>query len=174
MDLIIDPDLKYCPACEDEYRAEIEQCAVCGMKLLTGAEMLRMQETGSRRPEQLESISADDELVDLRRGSMVDIRNLQTRLENEGIPTVVAGEKSCGKGCCGGSELFLKIRVADLQDALQFLEKEHIRSTGLEDHDLTHADAVFNTAAQETICPACGCKFQPTTPNCPDCGLCFA
>ncbi len=173
MDLMIDPDLKYCPSCEDEYRAEIENCAACGMKLLTGVEMLRIRREGDRRPDRPQQISTDDKLVDIRRGSMVDIRNLQTLLENEGIPTVVSSDKSCGKGCCG-SELFLKIRVADLQDALRFLEEEHIRSTGLEDHDLSHMDAVFNTAAEETVCPACGCRFEPTSTNCPDCGLCFA
>ncbi len=173
MNFIIDPELKYCPGCEDEYRAEIERCAVCGMELLSGQQILEMQKAGKEKNLPQE-ISADDELVDIRKGSMVEIRNIQTLLENEGIASVTTGgDKSCGKGCCGG-ELFLKIRVADIQDALKFLEKEHIRSTGLEDHDISHMDAVFNTAALETTCPACGCKFEPTTPTCPDCGLCFA
>lgn len=174
MNFIIDPDLKYCPDCEDEYRAEIEVCAVCGRTLLSGRRVLRMQEERKvNREDRAEEITADDKLVDIHRGSVVEIKNIQAMLKKEGITSVTAADQSCGKGCCG-SELFLKIRVDDLREALAFLEKEHIRSTGLEDHDLSTMDAVFNTAAFETTCPACGCKFAPTTPNCPDCGLCFA
>ena len=39
----IDPDLQYCPSCNDEYRAEIHVCAACGIDLLSGEQMLALQ-----------------------------------------------------------------------------------------------------------------------------------
>jgi len=68
----------------------------------------------------------------------------------------------------------LEVRLADARNAQQILEEEYLRSTGISSHDLSTADAVFDEAAQSTICPACGAAFSPgDDATCPDCGLNF-
>ena len=40
-----DPELKYCPVCDDEYRADIKMCAVCAVELISGLEKIAAEET---------------------------------------------------------------------------------------------------------------------------------
>jgi len=175
MDLIIEDDLKYCPRCQEEYRAEAETCADCGGTLLTGRafkEELAAREA-ARAGRSME-ITPDDELVDVRRGPVIQIKSYQSLLAEHRIPALAVGESGgCAKGCCG-TDLLLRVRRDDLEDVLAILAEEHVRTTGLLDHDLSTAGAVFNTQAEQVTCPACGCTFPPTTSTCPDCGLCFA
>ncbi len=175
MDFIIDDDLKYCPGCNDEYRPEIKNCASCGIPLLTGTAMRAMlAEKNRARSGRNMEIKSDDELVAVRRGPVLAMKELQKVLADHFLPALVVNDKeSCGQGCCG-TELLLQVRMDDIQEVMKVLEEEHVRSTGLEDHDTRHADAVFNTHAEQATCPACGCTFPTTQPTCPDCGLCFA
>ncbi len=175
MELRIEDELKYCPGCRDEYRAEIETCAACNLQLLTGTAMRALlEEKQQGRAGRSTEISPDDELVDIRKGPVMQMKELQQVLAAQSLPSLTVKEASgCGKGCCG-TDLVLRVRMADIQDVMAILEEEHIRSTGLSDHDTSHAGAVFNTHAEQATCPACGCTFPTTTPTCPDCGLCFA
>ncbi|RUM35790.1 MAG: hypothetical protein DSY58_06330 [Desulfobulbus sp.] len=175
MDYEYDPDLKYCPQCNDEYRAEITTCAGCNVELFTGEQM---RETASQKNRKKAArsmkLSPDDEMVNIRKGPVMEMKELQLMLEREGIPSLAVKDNSgCGQGCCG-TDLLVKVRMADVQEVFELLEQEHVRSTALADHDTTHAGAVFNTAAENATCPACGCVFSTTQPTCPDCGLCFA
>jgi len=174
MNLEIDPDLKYCPQCRDEYRAEIERCATCGVELLSGRRMLEMEERQkARMASRSMTISPDDELVDIRKGTVIDIKQLQSLLEKEGIPALAVGDPaSCGGGCCG-TGLILRVRMEDARDAAEVLSREYFQSTRLADHDISYANEVLNTAALEATCPACGCRFSTRESVCPDCGLCF-
>jgi len=175
MDLRIEDELKYCPGCRDEYRTEIEVCAACNLQLLTGTAMRALVEEKQQvRAGRSMEIGPDDELVDIRKGPVMQMKELQKVLADQSLPSLTVTEGSgCGKGCCG-TDLVLRVRMADVQDVMAVLEEEHIRSTGLSDHDTSHAGAVFNTHAEQATCPACGCTFPTTTPTCPDCGLCFA
>ena len=120
------------------------------------------------------TINPDDELIDIRKGPVIDIKQLQDQLEREGIPSIAVGDsQSCGKGCCG-TDVILKVRMEDARDVAELLSREHIRSTGLSDYDTSYANEVLNTAADEATCPACGCRFSTREAACPDCGLCFA
>ncbi|MFP7756123.1 hypothetical protein ACLG6S_16000 [Thermodesulfobacteriota bacterium B35] len=176
MELFIDPELKYCPQCHDEYRADIVTCAECGVELLTGVEMQALQEERHRRkagrPRQ---IGPDEELVAVRRGPVLQIKELQVILGEHDIPSLAVkeGGAGCGKGCCG-TDLILRVRADDASEVMRILAEEHVRGTALTEHDTSHLNAVFNTAAQEATCPACGCRFPTTTTTCPECGLCFA
>ncbi|WP_457574571.1 zinc ribbon-containing (seleno)protein DG [Desulfolithobacter sp.] len=175
MKLIIDPELKYCPQCHDEYRAEITTCASCNVELLTGEQMQAMQEQKNRkRSSRTMEIGPDDEIVPVRKASVIEIKQLQVRLEREGIPSLALQESagSCGKGCCG-TDLVLHVRSEDMQEVREFLARDYMESTGLSEHDTSHVDAVFNVGAEKATCPACGCNFPTTTTTCPDCGLCF-
>ncbi|MDA8164207.1 MAG: hypothetical protein M0017_04145 [Desulfobacteraceae bacterium] len=170
---MIDPELKYCPRCRDEYRAEIARCAACGIDLLTGAELLarergRQEKLAARKGE----ITIFDKVVTIEKGPLPDMDHLAKLMAAERIATRLAGdEKSCGKSCCS-STFSLQVREEDAADAMRILAAEHRRTTACEHHP-DYADAVFDPAAGKTTCPACGFSFPTTTTTCPDCGLCF-
>ena len=171
---MIDPDLKYCPECNDEYRAEIEKCAVCCVDLITGLQKIAMEEERQKILEgRSTDLSPDDDLVAIRRGSLADMRHLSDLLNGENIGTLLAGDdNTCGQGCCP-SVYNLLVKREDGMDALHIVEEEHKRATGLAQHEGVNGDAVFNPHANEAQCPACGHLFPTTQTKCPDCGLSF-
>jgi ribosomal protein L37E len=169
---MIDPDLKYCLECNDEYRAEIEKCAACGIGLITGLQKIAMEEERQKLLEgRCADLSPDDDLVAIRRGPLTDMRHLSDLLNGENIGTLLAGdENSCSKNCCP-SVYNLLVKREDGMDALHIVEEEHKRVTGLEQHECFNGDAVFNPHANEAQCPACGHSFPTTHTTCTDCGL---
>lgn len=170
----IDPGLKYCPRCGDEYRAEIARCAGCSVELITGVQRLAMEQARNRgRTGRSMEIAAGETLVTLRSGQLKDIKVLQRQLADERIPSLIGGEGgACCRSGCRGSELQLQVREADVQDALAVLAHDFRKSTALEDHDLTHLQAAFDPRTAADRCPACGTRFAPTVATCPECGLC--
>lgn len=170
----IEPDLKYCPRCQDEYRADIEMCASCEVVLMTGRELLEMEQ---RKKEMLAGrsmeIQAGENLVDIRKGSVLEMKQVQTMLARQGFPSLIAGDsQACGKGCCG-TDVRLQVRREDIQEIAAIFQREYIEATALHEHDISFADAVYNPAAGESTCPACGHTFSSRSNTCPDCGLCF-
>ncbi|MFT5726467.1 MAG: hypothetical protein ACI8PB_000588 [Desulforhopalus sp.] len=171
----IDPEMNYCPDCEDEFRGDIVKCPTCDVVLMTGDEKIqrKIAETASSSLRSMD-ISSDDELVSIRKAPLKDVKALQRILATERIPSILAGDEgSCGKGCCG-PEMILQIRREDMDVAEGVLARDFVKSTALNIEDLKHADVIFDELAAETVCPACGCKFSPTVGACPECGLCFA
>jgi uncharacterized protein (UPF0212 family) len=170
----IDPGLKYCPQCGDEYRAEILRCAGCAVDLITGAQRLAMEQARSLgRASRSMEIAAGETLVILRSGQLKDLKLLRKQLADEGIPSIIGGEGGacCSSGCRGGPELQLQVREADARDALAVLASVFRESTALHDHDLTHLQAAFNPGTAADRCPACGTRFAVETAICPECGL---
>lgn len=170
----IEAELQYCPDCMEEYRSDILTCADCHIPLVSGEKLLARQ--GSKQNQTGDSmvISPDDDLVTVRKGSLVQMKDFQTMLKRKGIPSLAVSEDSnCGQGSCA-TNLFVQIRRDDFQEVAAILERDHIRSTGLEDHDLSTAGAVIDTEAEQATCPACGYRFSTAESTCPDCGLCFA
>ena len=98
MNRIIDPELKYCPKCNDEYRAEITTCAACEVELLTGVQMQELeQQKQQNRTARNMKLSPDDEMVNIRKGPVMQMKELQILLEREGIPSLAVKEGgSCG------------------------------------------------------------------------------
>lgn len=170
---MIDPQHKYCPKCQDEYRAEMVTCAACEVTLLTGAELLARQRAGlEKQTARKGKLRDDDELVSARRGPLAEMRAYEQVLQRQGIGTMLAGEdKSCGKGCCP-SNFDLLVRREEADEAVQLIAAEIRRTAPLDGPGGTHHDAVFHDEAVETTCPACGHRFPPAA-ECPDCGLCF-
>jgi hypothetical protein len=171
---MVEPDLKYCPQCNDEYRAEIEKCAACGIVLITGRQKIEMEEALRKKLEnRTTELSPEDDLVALRRGPLPEMRHLATLLNGENIGTLLVGdEKSCSQSCCP-TTYDLLVKREDGMEALHIIEEEHKRTTALEGHDNSNADAVFNPESGEACCPACGHSFPTTETACPDCGLSF-
>lgn len=172
----IEPDLKYCPKCHDEYRAEIELCATCSVELLTGSKLLEHAEKKKAKlADRAAAIQPDEDLVDVRKGSVLDIKQAQARLSRQGIPSLIVGDgqQACGKGCCGGSDVLLRVRKNDVEDVFALFQREYIEGTALHEHDISLASSVYNPAAGQATCPACGHTFTNEGGACPDCGLCF-
>lgn len=171
---MIDPELKYCPDCKDEYRADFTVCAACDKDLIRGEDLVA---TNARKsPESLGAfeITEEDALIVLQKGNLLDMKNIQRTLAKASIPAILAkDDDNCGKGCCG-TEMFLHIRLEDRERAAAVLNSEFEKTTGLHRYDLSTADAVFDQGAVMTICPACGYSFMPTSSACPDCGLQFS
>lgn len=171
---MVEPDLKYCPQCNDEYRAEIEKCAACGIELITGRQKMEMEEVLRKKLEsRTAELSPDDDLVTLRRGPLSEMRRLAMLLNDEKIGTLLAGdEKTCSQSCCP-TVYDLLVKREDGMEAFNIIEEEHKRTTGLTYHEHPDADIVFNPEAGEACCPACGHRFPTTGTTCPDCGLNF-
>lgn len=168
----IDPELQYCPRCHDEYRADIRTCAACGVALIRGAEVLAQADSRQQALRSLE-IHADEPVLSIRKGPVLQIKELQAYLLRHGLPSLAVkeGSGSCG---CRGAELVLQVRESDLQEVMDALEQEYRRSTGLADHDTRFVGAIYDVQAAEAVCPACGHRFSTEATACPDCGLCFA
>ena len=171
----IDPELKYCPSCGDEYRADFARCTPCEVELISGAQKIALLgQTIDQRSTRSMDITAEDKLMILRKGQINDIKYFQKILADQRIPSLIGGEAdACRKGCRGGPELSLQIREADVQDAMMVLAHDFKNSTALDSHDLSTLHAAFDPRAKTTACPACGLQFTPTTTTCPECGLCF-
>lgn len=169
-----DPDLQYCPQCNEEYRTDFEICANCNVKLISGREKIVAEEEAKAKLESRSmEIGPDDEIANIKKGPLAEMKQLQALLVANTIPSLVVAENSnCGKGCCGG-DFFLQIKVSNGEEATEVLAQEFKRSTALDSHDLSTAHAVFDTGAATSTCPACGFNFSTTELTCPDCGLCF-
>ena len=166
--------LKYCPSCGGEFRPEIFTCGACEVTLLSGAEMQsRDSEREAKKMSRTGNLTGGEEMVQLQRAPLADLRHLEALLAEERIAVRISAEEGgCKKGC-GPPMFVMEVSKTDAQDAARIVEQEYRRLTGLDDHAPVAADAVFNPEAEETTCPACGFKFPPTTTECPDCGLNF-
>ena len=171
----IAPDLNYCPQCDEEYREDFKTCATCKVSLLSGTERLAVEEKEKLKiASRSMDISPDDELANIRKGALGEMKQLQAVLGAASIPSLLAGdESSCGTGGCRGKEMYLQIKVSDGNDAVEVLAEEFEKTTALSSHDLSKAHAVFDTGVAKSNCPACGCRFSTSSTACPDCGLCF-
>ena len=177
---MVEPDLKYCPECDDEYRAEIEKCAACGIDLITGVQKIERDEARRQKLEnRTGEISPDDDLVTMRRGPLKEMQYLAELLSVEKIGTALIGDMTtCGKDRFGNviptpTTYDLKVKMEDGREALDIIEEEHKKATGLAHHENTNGDLIFNPHASEAQCPACGHSFPTTQTTCPDCGLSF-
>lgn len=164
-----DEDCMYCPQCDDEYRAEIRTCAECKIALVPGARMAAMLEGPVYR-----AIEPHEELVTVRRGPLLMIRQLEDYLRKAGLASLVTpGEDGRCAGGCRGPEVELKVRASEVEQVLAALAEEHRKSTGLDLHDESLNGALFDVEVGRAACPACGCLFSTDTILCPDCGLRF-
>lgn len=174
----IDPQMRYCPRCQDEYMPDRAACGVCGTALLTGAEMLvQRQSSDQQKVTRKGALTPDDDIITIFKASLLDMKRLEPQLLKENIGVLIWGDKpSCGKGCCGGGDLELRVRREDAQAALAIIDADFTRQTASHGIHSAVADYGVDLAGDANSCPACGCTFSGSggqALTCPDCGLCF-
>jgi len=179
----IDPQMRYCVRCNDEYIPEMSNCGVCGAVLLNGVDLLAQRRAGrSQHAARKGALTAGDDIVTVFKASLADVRRLEQQMKRENIGTLIVGDKpasSCGKGCCGGGEIELRVRREDAMAAMAVIEADFVRQTASHGSHSAVADYGFNPEGESNSCPACGCSFSMSgargaqSLTCPDCGLCF-
>lgn len=169
-----EPEYNYCPQCKGEYIADVEICRVCNVKLISGHLMLeREAEKKLRRSNRAAELSHEEDLLPIQKGSLGELRRLQSLLDEENIASLIVGDNdSCGKGCCPSLH-YLLIRKDDYREASGLMEKDYRETTVWEDYANNCSDEVFDPDKDEAVCPACGHIFPTSSASCPDCGLCF-
>ena len=96
---MIDPELKYCPKCKDEYRAEIELCADCRVTLLSGADMLSATKSAeAKKNARKGEIVWSDDVVSIHKGALNELKAIEKELKAENIGVILSKE---GGGCSG-------------------------------------------------------------------------
>ena len=99
---MIDPDLKYCPKCKDEYRADIELCADCGIILLSGSEMLSaVGKVEAIKNNRKGTIEPGEDIVPIHKGPLGELRPIEKELLDENIGVIISKDAE-GCGCSGG------------------------------------------------------------------------
>ena len=164
-----------CPSCGDEYRSEFKHCDGCDVELVSD------QEYGSRNTEivaentQTMTITKDDSLVLLRRGSLQDMKTAQRLLKKTFIASLLREPEGSSKsGCCNAKQFDLIIKEEDAATAFAILADDFRQTTDLANHDYGEgAEAVYDPSLLEATCPACGSTFRSENGVCPECGLCL-
>jgi hypothetical protein len=96
----IDLEMRYCPSCGDEYRADIVTCAGCSVALISGTDKLaRAKEQTRAFFNRSMEIGPDEPRVPIKGGKLRDLKPYQLLLARERIPALITGEGGdCRKG----------------------------------------------------------------------------
>lgn len=171
----VNSEMKYCPGCGDEYRAEFVECVACGVALIDGEvkkeALSKIDRAIASRPSE---ISTSDDIVTLQKGPMKDMKELKKCLGQHYITALLVSDGVPQAGCCGGPQLFIKVRREDAEMAVHVLSNELSAVTHIAEHDLTGIGEVFDEHKGDNICPACQHIFSSKDGICPDCGLLLA
>jgi len=94
-----EPELRYCPACDAEYRPEISHCATCGVPLVTGAERIAAWQKGEdERARSGREIAASDLVTPALTGKLPDMKASGLVLAAAGVAYRIAATGGCGGG----------------------------------------------------------------------------
>lgn len=96
----IDPEMRYCPECGDEYREDIASCATCRVALISGVEKLaRAREKNREFTARPMTIGPDEPRVAIRSGKLMELKGAQLLLMQSRIASRITGDGGdCRKG----------------------------------------------------------------------------
>lgn len=161
---------KICPQCDEEYLAQVERCASCGVALVFDTELCSYEETATSPTEN--PFASQEELVCIRVAGTTWIKKLAERFEEHALPyrieminsSLQGRSKLAARGeLPGGVGIF--VRPVDEALARQ-IDQEYLSHEipGMED---------FSEASGEERCPACDAVIGAADENCSTCGLTF-
>ncbi len=78
--------MKYCPECESEYRAEVQECADCEVPLISEDEFRQRK---AREDQERESLSREEFVPVKVAENAFEADRVREALEQEGIPVLV-------------------------------------------------------------------------------------
>lgn len=111
-------------------------------------------------------------LVRLGNIALDEAKILQIALSQQGVELVLDhNQQTCKRGCSVTVEMLVEEEhIPVVKEALkrQFTQL----SQGLE-VNWELLEQVYDPAAAEAVCPACGSRFSTGLRECPECGLCF-
>lgn len=160
--------VRYCAACDDEFRPDIIVCSDCGGALILQPEGLGAR--GARVPNQAEGSPASDDwrtaLDDLPISSLVPVRTFDSLSDLEPAVAAFAAIGLPSRILVQSGRYILLIRPEGLAEAQAALHG------ALVDAD-DGADPAFDVkAGRYSNCPACDAGFtEEFTGACQECGL---
>lgn len=152
---MMEPYVRYCPDCGEEYQPHMTQCIDCGTALVDRLDRDVPKPQVPPEPEPEASIPPGDYRPVTGGLTAQAVEPVVKLLAAAGIPVKVESR---------GYDLFLSARLQDRPAVIAILEREGVIS---EQPD-AGAPAI---GADGGPCPACGVHMAPGTVECPECGL---
>lgn len=158
--------VRYCPACDDEFRPEITVCSDCGGDLTLQAEGLGAKGVATLAPGADRVDDWRTALDALPVSSLIPARTFDSLNDLEPAVAALADIRLPSRVLVQNGRYILLIRPENLADAQATL---HAASVDADDATDTSFDA---TSGQYSNCPACGVEFKENFDGtCPECGL---
>jgi len=161
---------KYCPSCHDEFRADVEFCAECGVALVF-LDDLQVEE---------EPVPAFPSLADLallRVGDGNWIRELALKLRALGISfRIESTDELAQRGELDPSAFTVRDPYAifvrsDELAAAQAVDRQHYREEVESVLEVENDEDEVEMRTDDDACPACGGLLPTHCEECPECGL---
>ncbi len=102
-----------------------------------------------------------------------EAKSHQLRLKSQGVEL---NFKTNGATCTTGCKVTVEVWGLASDEALlnRYFQNDYLKHLKGHVPNFEHLSQVFDTNASEVICQACGMKFKPSEPECPDCGLVYS
>ncbi len=101
-----------------------------------------------------------------------EAKSVKEKLKKEKIEVELRNnDKTCKTGCKPSVELWGQEK--DMEQLVNFFRQEQGKIYDGLNINPEHLSQIYDPAAKEVVCQACGAKFSPELTECPDCGLCY-
>lgn len=101
-----------------------------------------------------------------------EAKNHQYRMKQKGVELMLkTNAQTCTTGCKVTVEVWGMEK--DKEALVEHFQSDYLKHVKGHVPNIEHISAVFDPAAPEVTCQACGMKFSPTANECPDCGLVY-
>jgi hypothetical protein len=101
-----------------------------------------------------------------------EAKNHQLQCRSQGVELELkVNPQTCTSGCKVTVEVWGSAADADVIQ--RHFNQDYLKHVKGHEPNPDNLAQVFDPAASEVICQACGSKFVPTVNECPDCGLVY-